>query len=174
MEVIKEVTIRHDFKEQFFWKDCSLNFLRKHFDELLVKSIESLINAGLSNPKKYLTVDIGFQLFNEGSKSCKNVGWHVDGINNDYLMWIDGDFRTEFQTAVELPKLTLQEKHKLLELNKQLEKSAVAGEEIPNATLIKYTSQDIHKGRVATSAGKRFFIRICSSNYLVPKNHKLK
>jgi hypothetical protein len=174
MEVIKEVTIHHNFKEQFFWKDCSLNFLRKHFDELLVKSIESLIHDGLSNPKKYLTVDIGFQLFKEGSKSCKNTEWHVDGVDNNYLMWIDGDFRTEFQTAGETPKLFPKDKSKLLEFNKTLEGSAAAAVEIPNATLIKYSSQDIHKGRVATSAGKRFFIRICSSDYLRPKNHKLK
>jgi hypothetical protein len=174
MEVIKEITIPYNFQEQFFWKDCSLNFIRKTFDELLVKSIESLIKTGLSNPKKYITVDIGFQVFNEGTKSCNNVGWHVDGVGNDYLMWIEGDFRTEFQSAEDTPKLTPTDRNKLLEFNKSIEGSAAAGTEIPNATLIKYTSQDIHRGRVATSAGKRFFIRICSSDYLTPKNRKLK
>lgn len=174
MEVVKKITIPYNFQEQFFYKDCSLNFIRKTFDELLVKSIENLIHTGLSNSKKYITVDIGFQIFNEGTKSCKNTGWHVDGIGNDYLMWIDGDFRTEFQSAGDTPKLFPKDRNMLLEFNMGIENSAAGSVEIPNATLIKYTSQDIHKGRVATSAGKRFFIRICSSDYLTPKNHKLK
>lgn len=174
MEVIEEITIPYNFQEQFFWKDCSLNFIRKTFDELLVKSIETLINKGLNNPKKYITIDIGFQVFNEGTKSCRDTGWHVDGVGNDYLMWIEGDFRTEFQSAGDTPKLFPKDKDKLLEFNITIKNTAAAAIEIPNATLIKYTSHDIHRGRIATSAGKRFFIRICSSDYLTPKNHKLK
>lgn len=170
MEIIKEINLGVNFKEQFFYKNCSLSFLEKKFDESLVLKIKSMLEH-LPAHKKFITFDIGYQVFTEGTKSCANTGWHVDGVGNDYLIYADGDFRTIFsQTDLGCP---VESRDKLLEFNNSIEKLILNGEEIPNATLVRYTSKDIHKGRVATSAGQRFFLRVCSSDYLAPSNKKL-
>jgi hypothetical protein len=171
MEIIKEIKLGVNFKEPFFYKNCSLKFLEKKFDKELVLKIKDITESNLPNPKAFITYDIGYQVFEEGTKSCVNTGWHIDGVGNDYLMYAVGDFRTIFsQTDFGcLP----DSRDKLLEFNNSIEKLILAGEEIPNATLIRYTSKDIHKGRVATSAGARFFLRVCSSDYLRPSNKLL-
>jgi hypothetical protein len=171
MKIIKELNITPLFKEQFFWKDCSLKFLKSKFDNELLDDINYLVSH-LPNPKKFITIDIGYQLFTKGTKSCRNTGWHVDGVGNDYLMYIAGDFRTEFMVNPDA-HLFPEERDKLLEFNNSIQKIEAEGEEIPNKTLIQYTSKDIHKGRVATGDGERFFLRVCSSDYLTPKNFKL-
>ena len=160
------------FKEQFFWKDCSLNFLSKVLPEPLALEIKSLTVQGITQPRKFITYDVGFQVFKKGDKSCKGTGWHVDGIGNEYLMHITGDFRTEFTNKIDVETYPNQ-RDKLREFNNSIADTDVPGEEIPNATLIQYTSQDIHRGRVATGAGQRLFIRVCNSHYLFPRNHKL-
>lgn len=169
MEIIKELNLGINFKEQFFYKNCSLKFLERKFDKDLVLKIKEI--SEYLPIRDFITIDIGYQVFKEGSKSCVNTGWHVDGVGNDYLMYIDGDFRTIFaQTDL---GCEVKSKDNLLEFNNRIEKLLLAGDEIPNATLIKYTSKDIHKGRVATSAGARFFLRVCSSDYLRPSNKLL-
>jgi hypothetical protein len=170
MEILTDLKFNTEFKEQFFYKNCSLKFLEKNFDNNLVLKIKSTLEH-LPQQRRHTTFDIGYQIFKEGDKSCVNTGWHVDGIGNDYLMFVDGDFRTIF-AKTDLRCLQ-DSKDKLLEFNKSIEKLMLDGEEIPNATLIRYTSEDIHKGRVATSAGARFFLRVCSSDYLTPSNKKL-
>ena len=170
MEIIKELEVTVEFKEQFFYKNCSLKFLEKNFDNDLILKIKSMLEY-LPQQKKHLTFDIGYQIFKEGDKSCVDTGWHVDGMGNDYLMYAVGNFRTIFaQTDFGCFQ---DSKAKLLEFNKSIEKLMLHGEEIPNATLIRYTSKDIHKGRVATTAGARFFLRVCSSDYLTPSNKKI-
>lgn len=170
MIIIKELDMKVGFKEQFFYKNCSLKFLEKNFENNLVLKIKSMLDH-LPEKKKHLTFDIGYQIFKEGDKSCVNTGWHVDGMGNDYLMYVNGDFRTIFaQTDIGCFQ---DSPSKLLEFNNSIEKLMLDGKEIPNATLIRYTSKDIHKGRVATSAGARFFLRVCSSDYLTPSNKKL-
>jgi hypothetical protein len=171
MKIIKTLNLDHNFKEQFFWKDCSSKFLKSKIDNRFIEEMEKIVSH-LPNPKKYITFDLGYQIFKEGTKSCRNTGWHVDGVGNDYLMYIQGDFRTEFADKIAVDSFP-EERSKLLEFNKSIENIEAGCIEIPNATLIQYTSQDIHRGRVATSAGERLFIRVCSSNYLIPKNHKL-
>lgn len=159
------------FKEQFFWKDCSIKHLRRHLDSNLVDQIETLIQQELANPKRYITIDVGYQQFKEGTKTCRDTGWHVDGINNDYLMYIDGDFRTEFAVA-DLTSYP-EERSKLREFNESIAKTDFPGIQVAASTVVKYTSKDIHRGRVATGAGERFFLRVCSSDYLYPKNKRL-
>ena len=161
-----------NFQEQFFYKDCSTKHLRKILEDTLVDQIEDMIHQELSNPKRYITVDVGYQVFSEGTKSCRDTGWHVDGIGNDYLMYIEGDFRTEFTNQIDVGDGPTG-KDKLREFNESIAKIAVEGEEIPDATVIKYTSKDIHRGRIADRSGSRFFLRVCSSDYLYPKNKRL-
>ena len=39
MEIIKELEVTVEFKEQFFYKNCSLKFLEKNFDNDLILKI---------------------------------------------------------------------------------------------------------------------------------------
>jgi hypothetical protein len=172
MKIIKQLKLTTEFTEQFFWKDCSLNFLKKRLSPELVDEIKRLTHLGLEQPKQYITYDIGYQLFDEGTKSCRNTGWHVDGIGNEYLMFIDGEFRTEFTDEIDV-HLFPEGRDKLREFNRSIAKTDVPGKSIPNSTLVSYTSSDIHRGRTADQKGSRFFIRVCNSDYLTPKNKRL-
>jgi len=174
MKTLHKVDLKVSFNEQFFYKDCSFNFLLKKFDKDLVDKIKSF--SHLLPNKKHITVDIGFLKMDKGDKTCVDTGWHVDGVGNEYLILCMGDFRTEFLAAdapaTQFPDVRCQ----LRDFNKSIASklSDAPGEEAPDATLIHYNSQDIHRGRVASHAGERFFLRICSSDYLIPKNFKLK
>lgn len=173
MKILQKIELQiPQFKEQFFWKDCSLPFLEKRLPASLVNQIFLLASTGITTPRKFITYDVGYQIFKAGTKSCKNTGWHVDGVGNEYLMHITGDFRTQFTNKIDVDSFP-GSKDKLLEFNTSISKIDVAGEEIPNATLIHYTSQDIHKGRVADCEGQRLFIRVCNSDYIFPHNKKL-
>ena len=173
MKIIKTLKFNKTFTEQFFLKDCSLKFLEKKLDDQgLINFIKKITLKGLDNPRKYITYDIGYQLFNEGTKSCRNTGWHVDGVGNEYLMFINGEFRTEFTNEIDVPSYP-SGRDKLREFNRSIAKTDVPGKSIPNSTLVSYTSADIHRGRTADGTGSRFFLRVCNSDYLVPKNKRL-
>lgn len=175
MKTISKINLETEFNEQFFYKDCSLKFLATKFDSKLVREIEE-VSKMIPN-KRFLTFDIGFRILNEGDKTCRDTGWHVDGVGNDYLIYCKGDFRTEFlelRTKVKFPDV----RGELREFNNSIasmKTDLILGSlsEVPDSTITHYTSQDIHRGRQATSAGKRFFLRVCSSEYLTPKNVKL-
>lgn len=173
MEILSKTKLGVSFDTPFFFKDCSLNYIDKKFGNLVSTKIDNL--KGFLPDRKFLTVDIGFQVFKRGDKSCVDTGWHVDGIGNDYLILCEGDFRTEFLgKPLDLP--IPNERSELRNFNKTIAckfSDVISGSEIPDSTLVRYSSLDIHKGRVATSDGQRLFLRLCSSDYLKPKNYRL-
>lgn len=172
MKIIKSFNLGVSFDTPFFYKNCSLRFLEKNFGNDLTNKIKDLFS--LLPERKFFTVDIGYQVFKEGTKTCKNTGWHVDGVGNDYLIFCQGDFRTEFLADVSSEQFP-DVRGDLLRFNNSIacKYSDHAGKEIPDATIVQYNSTHIHRGRRATHEGQRIFLRLCSSEYLVPSNVKM-
>lgn len=137
--------------------------LRPDLKELL----EELIP--LVPQKKYLTVDYSELCLKRGSKTCRDPRWHVDGVDNEYLIINFGKCRTRFLNQKANPP---QDRTSLKELNNQLGESlkSFEGVEIPEGVPVRYNSLDIHKGNVCTQETKRILLRLCSSDYLQPKN----
>jgi hypothetical protein len=172
MRVLHKLDIRLNFSNSFFLKDCSLNFLFNNLDQGIVKQLQEI--SKILPQKRHITFDIGFLKLKEGDKTCRDVGWHVDGVDNDYLIYCQGDFRTQFLNK-ELDVKYPEHRSELRQFNESIASTEidVAGNEIPDSTLVQYSSKDIHRGRLATSVGERFFLRVCSSDYLVPKNFRM-
>lgn len=170
MRALHKVSLVTGFNDSFFYKDCSIEFLAKRLDAKLINELRDI--STLLTGKPYITFDVGFLKMKEGDKTCRNTGWHVDGFNNDYLIYCQGDFRTQFLTSkAVLPYPAARAELRAFNESISCKDFDVAGvQEIPDSTLVKYTSQDVHKGRVATTAGERFFLRVCSSDYLYPRN----
>jgi len=162
------------FSEEFFYKDCSIDFLRKKFDPKLIEGILSIAKH-LKHTKKYRTYDISYARFSSGGKTCVDPSWHCDGFNNEYLIYCKGDFRTKILID-ESPPFSPQNSSEIRELNQRIAKEFVSlsGTEIDDSTPYLYNSQDIHKGRHTNHEGERFFFRVCESDYLKPKNFNLK
>lgn len=131
--------------KHFFIKDCSLAFLLKHRPQLktFLDSIALLIELKKIQ-YKYITFDYQELFAGQTTKSCKNINWHTDGPDNEYLLIAWGNKRTEFQ---ELPQL-----------------------EVENGNLYQYDSSDVHRGRLLDKGECRVFLRICFSNQVKPNN----
>jgi hypothetical protein len=135
-----------------------------------IETLESLF----PKRKKYLTVDVFEQVFTFGNtKTCRNTGWHVDGVNNHYLMWSIGHSRTLFLNESldwrGMP-VDLRDRNQMLEARAWPE---ACGIEIPESTAVIYSSDDVHKGRTAEVGTKRILLRLCYSDYVKPKNKVL-
>lgn len=135
----------------FFIKDSSMKFLLKHRPQMnnFLDSISLIIDLKKLQ-YKYVTFDYQELYADKSVKSCKNLNWHTDGSNNEYLLIVWGNKRTEFKN---LPYL-----------------------EIDNGQLYQYDSTDLHRGRVLEAGEKRVFLRICFSNEIKPNNkimHKI-
>lgn len=119
--------------------------------------------------RKFLTVDYSELCLKRGSKTCRDPRWHVDGVGNDYLIINFGECRTRFLNQKVDPNIL---NTPLKELNNLLGESLkhLQGEEIPEGVPVLYTSSDIHKGNVCSKETKRILLRLCSSDYLQPKN----
>lgn len=156
-----------DFTESFLAKDCSVPFLLKYKPGLedLIKELDCFLPS-----KNFLTIDYYEQVLSSGTKTCKNINWHVDGMDNDYLIVSWGDFRTEFLTADYPldPNLTLIERN--LSIVKELKGQAPSSFELSPGCPVIYDSTQIHRGRKANRDGKRILLRLCRSDYLNPKN----
>jgi len=129
----------------FFIKDCSMSFLLKNRPQLkaFLKSVSLLIDLKKIQ-YKYVTFDYQELFAGHPTKSCKDIGWHTDGSDNEYLLIVWGNKRTEFQS---LPQL-----------------------EIDHGNLYQYDSSDIHRGRILDKGECRVFLRICFSNKVKPNN----
>lgn len=150
------------------FKDCSLSFILKKRPQYK-DHLETLIGL-FSFKKKYLTIDLFEQVFDEeNKKTTRNLSWHVDGEDNEYLIWCKGQSRTLFLKEPIALALPFQEKNRFLNSLKGEE----LGFEIPDQTPVLYNSSDPHKGRLAKANEKRLFIRLCQSDSLKPKNHIL-
>jgi hypothetical protein len=136
-----------DFEASIKFKNCSLNFLAKKRPELK-NVLQGLIQ--MLPKRKHITINLHEQVLQKNSLTCSNVGWHLDGTEEDYLLVCFGQYRTEF----------LNNDGSYFEIE----------EGIP----ILYDSQTVHRGRIAESKSKRILIRICSSDRIVPINHIIK
>jgi hypothetical protein len=166
-------TLNHSFNTEFFFKDCSEQYLHKTLDPHLVSHILT-IGENLKQEKLYRTYDVGYMTYKIGEKTCVDTGWHCDGINNQYLIYCKGDFRTKILSE-ESPSFFPQDRSQIRESNQIIasEFAPLSGVEIDDLTPYLYGSSDIHKGRVADKEGARVFLRICESDYLKPKNFNL-
>lgn len=164
LEKVEKPIINHSQNRLF--KDFEKNKFIRIFPEL--ESLISKLSLEMFE-KKYLTIDFSYKIFKKGDKSCVNPGWHVDGEQNQYLILCFGDFRTNFYNQrVELTD-SLVENNKII---KKIESSFLKEHvfEAPNGIPILYDSKQIHQGRIADRPGERMFLRLCYSDYLVPKN----
>jgi hypothetical protein len=169
---LPKVTLNIQLDEEFFWKDSSLQFLSRKVDPAIVTLLQ--YHSLLIAKKKYLTYDVGFLKFKAGDKTCMDTGWHCDGIDNNYLIICKGDFRTEFlsfQPDVDPPKA--REDLRKFNISLQERFKEYRGVEAPDSTPILYSSTSVHKGRDVDQDGERLFMRICSSDYIQPKNRSL-
>lgn len=136
-------------KTNFFIKDCSLKFILKNCPHLekVIESISYILDFKKTQ-YKYVTFDYQeIHAKSDNTKTCRNVDWHTDGENNEYLICVWGNKRTEFKG---LPSLELE-----------------------SGTLYQYSSEDLHRGRLLDKGEKRVFLRVCFSNTVKPNNKYL-
>lgn len=157
------------FEDTTLLKDFSLKKVKDRVPELS-GVIDHLI--GLVPNKKYITVDVMKHNFKNEGNTCRDISFHVDGLNNNYAMWVIGDFRTEF--LMEEVFIDGLGSEKPIEINPKL-KSAIKDtiheiKEIDESSPFVYDSRCIHRGRVAAKGSKRILVRVCASDYITPKN----
>lgn len=119
---------------------------------------------------KYHTIDLKLQLLNPGQSTCKDPSLHYDGEienPNTYHLLVIGEGRTLFDKSK--PNLILENtrqiNHKIINNNHTPHLW-----QIPAATMIQYNSLNLHKGQVVDKQTTRILARLCSSNYIKPKN----
>ena len=167
-------------------KDADYRAVVRHLPEY-AKLLEHLFS--LIPKKRHSLVDIAFGAFNQGSSTCKDTGWHIDGKmdkdkQEDFAIWCDADdgLRTAFykvpinyQAPISQPT-SIAGRHALFESilkHSLLDEPPELTYEIPRQTPVSYRSFDFHKGRVATDTGKRVFIRVMTSDVIRPKCNRL-
>lgn len=157
---------RHWTEDKVLFKDCSVRFLLKHNPQLtlLIEELSPFLGS-----QKYLTFD--YQEINQvktETNSCKDISWHVDGINNQYLIMAWGDQRTLFLND----QIELNSSEDLMKKNSELKKIDLNlnNQELSNGHLYMYDSNCIHRGQTLYNGQKRIFFRVCMSDYISPKN----
>ena len=154
-------------------KDFCPNRIKKLVPELY-SVIDNLIS--LVEKKKYITIDVMKHNFINRGKTCTDPSFHIDGVNNEYVIWSIGDFRTEFlMDSIFVPglgELSPRDLAKpIFELTNEKTFSLI---ESPSSVPMKYDSRCIHRGRIAEAGHKRVMVRVCSSDLIKPKNVKLR
>lgn len=154
-------------------KDFCPNKIKKVVPELSFV-IDSLISQ--IEKKKYITIDVMKHNFVNRGKTCSDVSFHVDGINNEYVIWSIGDFRTEFlMSPVFVPGLGEFSPRDLAKTIYELTQGKLFNVvEASSSVPMKYDSMCIHRGRIAEAGHKRIMVRVCSSDYIKPKNVTLR
>lgn len=171
---LKELTVNKSnllsFDGTFILKDFCPKKIVKLVPELS-EIIDHLIE--LTPKKRFITVDVKKHDFQSKTKTCTDTSFHVDGVENEYTLWSIGEYRTEFLlTPVYIHGLgSLNPSELSLSIKKSVStlfdpKTLEAVESTP----ARYNSLCIHRGRIAEPGAKRILIRICSSDYLSPKN----
>ena len=160
------------FQESVLLKDFCPHKIKEKYPEL-VPVIDALI-AKIPQ-RKYITVDVMKHNFLTKGKTCRDTSFHVDGIKNHYIIWSIGSFRTEFLSeSLEISSLG-EMKPKDLAMEIKIKTSSTCKiMEAENSVPMLYDSSCIHRGRNAEAGSKRIMIRICSSDYIYPKNVDLK
>jgi hypothetical protein len=157
------------FENTLLMKDFSVKKIKEKLPELSFV-IDHLI--GLVPIKRYITVDVMKHNFKNEGNTCRDGSFHIDGLNNNYAMWVIGDFRTEF--LMEEVFIDGLGSEKPIEINPKLkyliDDTFHKIQEIDESTPFVYDSRCIHRGRVAAKGSKRILVRVCSSDYIRPKN----
>lgn len=153
------------FTESFRAKDFSLKSILK-VKPYLKETLNKLTH--LIETKKFLTIDYQKQILEEGEFTCRRPIWHVDGESNEYLLVCWGEFRTKFSTH-QLNFMSSRKENMNLIKGKEdlIEKLSF---EVKDGEVIKYNSHTLHRGRTATHEARRIFLRLCSSDYIRPRN----
>lgn len=157
-----------NLKNKIKYKDYDIEKLKLKVPE--IKSLLNEIRALAISTKKYLTVD--YQELNvQGDKtnSCRDLGWHIDGIDNQYFLVCWGDKPTQFlneSLVIECDSYTPQI------LNPRLKSKITSNDfqELNSGVLYQYDSQSIHRGRELTQGDNRILLRFCYSDYIKPTN----
>jgi hypothetical protein len=178
IKLLKPLDFYPDFniENSCIFKDHSLKQILKIKPELNVLLSEII---PLIKEKTYLTIDYSELLLSPFSRTCKDTKWHVDGINNNYLIVCWGDFKTTFVDTFYYNHIInfnnevtddVRSSNFLLNQDFLTSQKQITPE---NGQPIIYDSLAIHKGHTATHSGKRIFIRLCMSDYIKPTNRRL-
>lgn len=157
----------------FVFKDFDFSKIESSEIRHLIFHLEKLMLI----KKKYLTIDLKVQHFKENSLTCKNPNWHLDGKNNNYLIYSFGSNLTSFLTNK--IELDISNSSNLPSINSILNQEIKKIDKLETFNAldfqpITYTSNDVHKGHICKTQGSRFFLRLCYSDYIYPKNKILK
>lgn len=174
MKIIEHFSCPTADYNEIFVKDLSLEKFLMRFPQFasLAQKMRSHLPDGYEN---YL-VDLSVQMCESGDKTCRDVRWHIDGdsrLDNQYVLWVRGPNRTRFlEKPIELPELPENRLEQNLFLENLLRDSSSI--EAPAEHIIGYDSKTPHKGVICKDFGKRVFVRMMASNYILPKNHTRK
>jgi hypothetical protein len=125
--------------------------------------------------KKYILIDFFDQALKPNGKTCVNTGWHLDGslVSDDreqYVIWADGEFRTQFATPFS-SEILIDKNNKQSSFDNIIGSSSFSIFEVENKKPIIYDSFAFHKGREVDRHSHRLFCRVMTSNLIKPKNH---
>lgn len=155
---------------EVFVKDMDLGRFLGKFPEMsgILGEMRAKLPDGYGN---YL-VDCVVMDCAPGMKTCRDTRWHFDGEygrDNLYVLWVEGPNRTEFlehEFKFDEVPAGREEQNRFLE-------ETLAGRsvrEIPEREPFMYDSKTPHRGVVCREYGRRIFLRLMASNYIVPKN----
>lgn len=167
MKIQQRTTCDADHSE-IFVKDMSLSRFISAFPGF--SGLAGEMRKCLPDGYKFYLVDFIVKECVPGDRTCKDVRWHVDGDfekDNHYVLWAKGPNRTQF------PEVMPEIKEMPADRNQQsifLEKMGLEGVEVQDQTIVAYDSRTPHRGVVCKSSGKRTFLRMMATNYILPKN----
>lgn len=155
---------------EIFVKDMELHKFSRKFPEMagVVREMFEMLPEGY---KSYL-VDYNVIDCEPGMATCRDTRWHVDGDprrDNRYALWVSGPNRTLFPAEpMELADLPegREEQNRMLEALLEGKDSL----RIPDGKAVLYDSRTPHRGVVCEEYGRRVFLRLMATNYIVTKN----
>lgn len=155
---------------EIFVKDMELHKFSRKFPEMAGVARE--MAARLPEGYKNYLVDYNVIDCEPGLGTCRDTRWHVDGDprrDNRYALWVSGPNRTEFLARpFDLPELPEGRESQNVMLEDLLKNEDSL--RIPDGEAVLYDSRTPHRGVVCEQHGRRVFLRIMATNYIVPKN----
>lgn len=159
--------ITWDGEQDEIWaKDWDFGHFVRRFPHMagVVSTMKELLPE-----RRHVLVDMIVKIHRPGEKTCRDVRWHFDGDyggTNAYALWAKGPNRTEFPEII--PPLDPPSDREAQ--NRYLEGLGLRGVEVPEMCVAAYDSRIPHRGVVCSTPGKRFFLRVLSSETIRPKN----
>ncbi len=155
---------------EVFVKDMEFGRFVRKFPEMAGTAAE--MRAMLPDDYKTYLVDLVVMDCEPGMKSCRDTRWHFDGDyarDNRYVLWVVGPNRTEFlaePTEIPEPPGDREAQNEFLERLLADRKAC----SIPEGVTTLYDSKTPHRGVLCSTKGRRTFLRLLATNYIVPKN----